>query len=77
MAHTANHSVPEQWKFRRALASVGAFVQSLGSSSLGYTFDRIVGRALAAVCAFLRALEATSSTIRWIASTAWNRRSDD
>ena len=41
MADTANHSVPEQGKFRRALAAVGAFVQSLDSSSFDYTLDRV------------------------------------
>ena len=29
MTYTANHSVPEQGKFRRALAAVWAFLQSL------------------------------------------------
>ena len=41
MTDTANHLVPEQGKFRRALAAVGAFVQALDSSSLDYTLDRI------------------------------------
>ena len=41
MTHTANHSVPEQGKFRRALAIVGAFLQSLESTSFDYTHDRI------------------------------------
>ena len=41
MTHTANHSVPEQGKFRRALAAVWAFLQSLESTSLDYTLDRI------------------------------------
>jgi len=60
MTDTANHSVREQGNFGRALAAVGAFVQSLTTYSLDYTLDRIVGRALSAVCAFLRALEAIS-----------------
>ena len=41
MAHTANHSVPEQGKFRRALAAVWAFLQSMDSTSFDYTLDRI------------------------------------
>jgi hypothetical protein len=41
MTHTANHSLPEQGKFRRALAAVGAFLQSLESTSFDYTLDRI------------------------------------
>jgi HAMP domain-containing protein len=41
MAHTANHSVPEQGKFRRALAAVWGFVQSMDYTSFDYTLDRI------------------------------------
>ena len=41
MTHTANHSVPEQGKFRRAFATVLAFVQSLDYTSFDYTLDRI------------------------------------
>jgi HAMP domain-containing protein len=41
MTHTANHSVPEQGKFRRALAAVWAFMQSLDYTSFDYTLDRI------------------------------------
>ena len=41
MTHTANHSVPEQGKFRRALAAVWAFLQSLDYTSFDYTLDRI------------------------------------
>ncbi|MGO9266157.1 MAG: hypothetical protein ACLQBA_14975 [Candidatus Binataceae bacterium] len=41
MTHTANHSVPEQGKFCRALAAVWAFLQSLESTSFDYTPDRI------------------------------------
>jgi hypothetical protein len=41
MTHTANHSAQEQGKFRRALAVVWAFLQSLESTSLDYTLDRI------------------------------------
>ena len=33
MTDTANHLVPEQGKFRRALAAVGAFLQSMDSPS--------------------------------------------
>jgi hypothetical protein len=41
MAHTANHSVLERGKFRRALAAVGAFLQSLDYTGFDYTLDRI------------------------------------
>ena len=41
MAHTANHSVPEQGKFRRALAAVWGFLQSMDYTSFDYTLDRI------------------------------------
>ncbi len=41
MAHTANHSVPGQGKFRRALAAVWAFLQAMESTSFDYTLDRI------------------------------------
>jgi hypothetical protein len=41
MAHTANPSVPEQGKFRRALAAVWAFLQAMESTSFDYTLDRI------------------------------------
>jgi hypothetical protein len=41
MTHTATHSVPEQGKFRRALAAVWTFLQSLESTSFDYTLDRI------------------------------------
>ena len=41
MTHTANHAVPGQGKFRRALAAVWAFLQSLESSGFDYTIDRI------------------------------------
>jgi HAMP domain-containing protein len=41
MTHVANHSVPVQGKFRRALAAVGTFLQSLEYSSFDYTHDRI------------------------------------
>jgi HAMP domain-containing protein len=41
MTDTAHHRVPEQGKFRRALAAVGAFLQSLDYNSLDYTLDRI------------------------------------
>ena len=40
MTHTANHSVPEQGKFRRALAAVWAFLQAMESASYS-TLDRI------------------------------------
>ena len=41
MTDTANQLVPEQGKFRRALAVVGAFLQSLDSTNFDYTLDRI------------------------------------
>ena len=41
MTDTAKHSVAEQGKFRRALAAVGAFMQSLESTGFDYTLDRI------------------------------------
>ena len=41
MTHTANHSIPEQGKFRRALAAVWAFLQRMESTSFDYTLDRI------------------------------------
>ena len=41
MTDTANQLVPEQGKFRRALAAVGAFLQSMDSPSFDYTLDRI------------------------------------
>lgn len=43
MAQTANHSIPEQGKFRRALAGVWAFLQAMESTSFDYTLDRIEG----------------------------------
>ena len=41
MAHTADHSFPEQGKFRRALAAVWAFLQAMDYTSFDYTLDRI------------------------------------
>jgi hypothetical protein len=41
MTDTASHSVPEQGKFRRALAAVWAFLQAMESTSFDYTLDRI------------------------------------
>jgi hypothetical protein len=41
MTDTANHLVPEQGKFRRALAAIWAFLLSLESTSFDYTLDRI------------------------------------
>jgi len=41
MTHTTNHSAPEQGKFRRALAAVSVFLQSLEPTSVDYTLDRI------------------------------------
>ena len=41
MTDTANHLVPEQGKFRRALAVVWAFLQAMEHSGFDYTLDRI------------------------------------
>ena len=41
MTHTANHSVPEQGKFRRTLAAVGAWLDALEHTSYDTTQDRI------------------------------------
>jgi HAMP domain-containing protein len=41
MTHTANHAVPEPGKFRRAVATVWAFLQAMESTSFDYTLDRI------------------------------------
>ena len=41
MTHTANHSVPQQGKFHRALTAVFAWLQAMEYTSLGYTLDRI------------------------------------
>jgi HAMP domain-containing protein len=41
MTDTASHTVPEQGKFRRALATAWAFLQAMESGSSGYTLDRI------------------------------------
>jgi hypothetical protein len=41
MTHTANLTVPEPGKFRRALAVASAFLQAMESTSFDYTLDRI------------------------------------
>ena len=42
MAHTANPSVPEHGKFRRALSFIWATLEAMSSSSsFDYTLDRI------------------------------------
>jgi len=41
MTDTANHLVPEQGKFRRALAAVFAWLQAMDYTSFDYTLDRI------------------------------------
>lgn len=41
MTYTANHSIPEQGKFRCALGSAWAFLQAMDSTSFDYTHDRI------------------------------------
>jgi hypothetical protein len=41
MTDTANHLVPEQGRFRRALAAVFSWLQAMESTSFDYTLDRI------------------------------------
>jgi hypothetical protein len=41
MTDTANHLVPEQGKFRRALAAVFAWFEAMDYTSFDYTLDRI------------------------------------
>jgi hypothetical protein len=41
MTDTANHLVPEQGKFRRALAAVFAWIEAMDYTSFDYTLDRI------------------------------------
>jgi HAMP domain-containing protein len=41
MTDTANHPVPEQGKFRRALGPVFAWLQAMDYSSVDYALDRI------------------------------------
>lgn len=41
MIHTANHLIPEQGKFRRALATAWALLQAMESTGFDYTLDRI------------------------------------
>lgn len=41
MTHTANLTVPEPGRFRRALAAAWAFLQAMESTSFDYTLDRI------------------------------------
>ena len=41
MTDTATPSVPERGRFRRALATVGAYLEALDSSPFDYTHDRI------------------------------------
>ncbi len=41
MTDTANHLVPEQGKFHRALATFFAWFQRLDYTSFDYTLDRI------------------------------------
>jgi hypothetical protein len=41
MTDTANHLVPEQGKFRRALAAVFAWIEAMDYSSVDYALDRI------------------------------------
>ncbi len=41
MTDTANHLLPQQGKFRRALAAVGAFIQSMDSPGFDYALERI------------------------------------
>ena len=41
MTHTAKYAAPEPGKFRRALATVWAFLQAMDSTSFDYTHERI------------------------------------
>ncbi len=41
MTDTANHLVPGQRKFRRALATVFSWLQAMEYTSFDYTLDRI------------------------------------
>lgn len=41
MTRTANHSFPERGKLRRALTAAWAFLQTLESTSVDHTHDRI------------------------------------
>ena len=41
MTHTANHSVPEQGKFRRAFAAVFAWIETMDYTSFDYALDRV------------------------------------
>ena len=41
MIETVNHLVPEQGKFRRALAAVFAWIEAMDYTSFDYTLDRI------------------------------------
>ena len=41
MTDTANHLVPAQRRFRRALSTVFAWLQAMDYSSFDYTLDRI------------------------------------
>ena len=41
MTHTANHSVPEHGKLRRALSAVFGRLQAMESTSFDHTLDRI------------------------------------
>jgi hypothetical protein len=41
MTDTANHLVPEQGKFRRALAVVFSWLQAMEYTSVDHTLDRI------------------------------------
>ena len=41
MTNTANHSIPEHGKFRRALATAWAFLEAMESTPFDYTLDRI------------------------------------
>jgi hypothetical protein len=41
MTDTANHLIPEQGKFHRALAVVFSWLQAMEYTSVDYTLDRI------------------------------------
>ena len=41
MTYTANHTVPERGKLRRAFASVFSFLQAMEATPFDYTLDRL------------------------------------
>jgi hypothetical protein len=66
MAHTTNHSVPEQGFFRRALAAILAFEQAMDSTSFDYMLSRIerLEREVGRLKEELRQSQAAASFVR-------------